>query len=160
MQSFNPVFPLRLNSNSSPEGSREASTWTSFSHRKTTSISLRTAADSRMEQNRWDFISYLISICRLQIRAWVTCGIVNCHEFRQTQVELIHSFVRSLHFIHSRSLNFRHSFESYTLQRSMQLEGMSEIHSFIHSFLWSVSFFILSFILSFFHSFFFSALTH
>ena len=54
----------------------KASTWTSFLHHKTTSISLCTAADSRVEQNRSDFISYLISIWCLQIRAWVPYGFI------------------------------------------------------------------------------------
>ena len=40
----------------------KASTLTWFLHRKTTSISLRTTADSGIKQNRKDFISYLISI--------------------------------------------------------------------------------------------------
>ena len=50
-------------------------TCTLFSHHKTTSILLRTAADSRVEQNRQDFISYIISLRSLQIRASVPYGL-------------------------------------------------------------------------------------
>ena len=78
----------------------KAWTCTLFSHRKTTSISLCTTADSRGEQNRWDFISNLISICSLQIRAWVPYGLHAVRKNLLLIVTLLHYWDLVLHSVY------------------------------------------------------------